>query len=191
MLKYREDHQRVEQHGIADIVKQAFAARCLSRLRVDAAPERIGRRLRAGSCAAPGSTCRSSSSLAFTRSARRRRARRPRRRLLGRAGHARAPPRGPRALRPGVQRVLGGPPTAGEDVAGRGTVTSRSLSMTTTPTTPRRRRHAERPTSRRSSCASAPPRCCGTRTSPTTPTTELSEAQQLMTSPAPRRSATT
>jgi hypothetical protein len=24
VLKYREDHQRVEQHGFADIVKQAF-----------------------------------------------------------------------------------------------------------------------------------------------------------------------
>jgi hypothetical protein len=24
VLKYREDHQRVEQHGLADIVKQAF-----------------------------------------------------------------------------------------------------------------------------------------------------------------------
>ncbi len=24
VLKYREDHQRVEQHGVADIVKQAF-----------------------------------------------------------------------------------------------------------------------------------------------------------------------
>ena len=24
VLKYREDHQRVEQHGIADILKQAF-----------------------------------------------------------------------------------------------------------------------------------------------------------------------
>jgi hypothetical protein len=25
VLKYREDHERVEQHGFADIVKQAFA----------------------------------------------------------------------------------------------------------------------------------------------------------------------
>ena len=24
VLKYREDHQRVEQHGVADIIKQAF-----------------------------------------------------------------------------------------------------------------------------------------------------------------------
>ena len=24
VLKYREDHQRLEQHGIADVVKQAF-----------------------------------------------------------------------------------------------------------------------------------------------------------------------
>jgi hypothetical protein len=24
VLKYREDHQRVENHGVADIVKQAF-----------------------------------------------------------------------------------------------------------------------------------------------------------------------
>jgi hypothetical protein len=24
VLKYREDHQRVEQHGFTDIVKQAF-----------------------------------------------------------------------------------------------------------------------------------------------------------------------
>ena len=46
---------------------------------------------------------------------------------------------------------------------------------TTNPTPPRR------PTRRRSSCASAPPRCCGTRTSPTTPDEELTEAQQLMT----------
>ena len=32
VLKYREDHQRVEQHGVADIVKQAFERGLLPRL---------------------------------------------------------------------------------------------------------------------------------------------------------------
>ena len=65
VLKYREDHERVEQHGFADIVKQAFERAHRARLtRGDR--RRTGRTDGAerwpspspGCCAAPASPCR-------------------------------------------------------------------------------------------------------------------------------------
>ena len=87
-----------------------------------------------------------------------------------------------RAVRPGVPRLLGPYPAErrprrGARAAARhaGDRHRRGRRPTTTGRT-----RPSRATTRRSSCASASPRCCATRTSPTTTTVELAEAHRVM-----------
>ena len=116
VLKYREDHQRVEQHGLADIVKQAFErgvrpADLMARCRRDrATPSEIAvaftRVLRGAGLNVPtSSTIAFGEALACTGIDDRDDD------VLGRPGDARAPAGGPRAVRPGVRRVLGARPS--------------------------------------------------------------------------------
>ena len=96
VLKYREDQERVrQQHGVADIVKQAFE-RGASSAADERAPvrrprrrrEAIADRVRPACCAGSGSACRSACVLDFTEALGAVGLERPRRRVLGGAVHA-------------------------------------------------------------------------------------------------------
>ena len=168
----------VRQHGIADLVKQAFErGRAPRRDRGTRHRRHAGRadggRLRAACCAAPGCGCRSGSVLAFVEALGTRRARRPRPGVLGRPGDAGAPPRGHRRCTTGRSPCSG---TAAASSPAPTPPTSRCTSRSPSTTTDddgddddgERRR---RPTTRRSAAVLARSRCCATRTSPPTPTT--------------------
>ena len=178
MLKYREDHERVDQHGFADIVKQAFE-RSAHGLTSDAgrratveAPNRaeaiavaFARVLRGAGLVVPTSTV-----LAFAEA-------------LGAVGldataTTSTGPDGPRSCgdprRTGVFdrafAVFWERAPAVDGLRGAGAADrSRSPSTTTSDDDEPESAPPERRPGR-SSCASAPRRCCGTRTSPTTTT---------------------
>ena len=138
--------KRVEQHGIADLVKQAVRAGPVDEGPLATAWARP-RRPRCGATRprSPSRSARSCAALGLACRPAPRTLRRAlcavgldsaRRHLLGRAGHARPSPRGHRAVRPGVRRVLRGPLGRGADRTSRPVASSRSPSTpTTTPTT--------------------------------------------------------
>ena len=105
------------------------------------------------------------------RGARPGRDRRPRRRVLGGAVHARAPARGSAAVRPGLRRLLGA--RHGRTAVDDEPETIKITLATDDDSDGRRRRRepARRTTTRRSRCGSPRPRCCATRTSAHTTTT--------------------
>ena len=116
VLKYREDQERARQHGIADMVKQAFErgmqqprapTRLDARRRRSGWPSTFARVLRGASLRVPIGNV-----LMFVEALGRVGIDRSRQRVLGGAIDARAPARGPPAVRPGVRRVLGARPAS-------------------------------------------------------------------------------
>ena len=101
--------------------------------------------------------------------------------LLGGPGHARAPPRGRRRLRPGLRRRVRGAAAAERDEPTRPSVESVTVLVDTRG---RGRRRTRAPTSwstaPSSRCGGATARCCATRTSPAARVAELDEAHRLM-----------
>ena len=174
VLKYREDQERVRGHGVADIVRAARQARCL-RLgglspqagaeaeRMAVAFARVLRGL--------GSTCPSGGPSTFAEALALTGVDRSQRRLLGGPDHAARA--GPRTSPPttGPSTPSGGGASRSPWPAAADPVELTIVLDTDDEDAAPTRTSRSRPRARRSSSAGAARKCCGTRTSPPTPTT--------------------